>query len=312
MHLGARSGGVRGAWAGGVVVALVLGAACGNSGSSNGDFSPVGSSSGNSTSSGSSSGSSSSGGSSAASSSGSQASGSSSSSSSSSTQTGDDGGAGDDGGVVLESGAGDDATDDAESDDAGSSSGGSSSGGSGSSASSSGGGSSSSSSSGGGSSSSSGGATTYACVTTLSPAPVCNQAHDLCLCTRDAQCNSAGLDIAGVKGGCNSGHCNPQSDCTGAQAVDSAGCSIVGPFCNSNIANQACPANTTCEMDQAECGGQNQCCWCTSDTGCPVSHACVNDSSKHQCTGTCSGTGTSYDGMHCQLVSPGIPLCTAQ
>jgi hypothetical protein len=141
---------------------------------------------------------------------------------------------------------------------------------------------------------------------------VCNQAHDFCLCTSDAQCNSAGLDIASIKGGCNSGHCNPQSDCTGAQAVDSAGCSIVGPFCNSNIANQACPANTTCEMDQAECGGQNQCCWCTSDTGCPVSHACVNDTSKKQCTGTCSGTGTSYDGMHCQLVSPGIPLCTAQ
>jgi hypothetical protein len=40
----------------------------------------------------------------------------------------------------------------------------------------------------------------------------------------------------------------------------------------------------------------------------------VNDATQKQCDGKgpCTGTGTDVDGMHCQLASPGIPMCTAQ
>jgi hypothetical protein len=151
---------------------------------------------------------------------------------------------------------------------------------------------------------------TYACVTGLSPAPVCDAKHANCLCTADAECNSRGTNI-GNKGGCNSGHCAGGA-CTGGQFTDSAGCSIVSPFCNAGNAN-ACPTGTTCEINHGQCGGSVQCCWCTSDTACPVSGKCIDDATQHQCTGgACTGTGTNWDGMHCQLASPGIPMCSMQ
>jgi hypothetical protein len=161
-----------------------------------------------------------------------------------------------------------------------------------------------------GSSGSSGAPPTYTCVTGLSPAPVCDSKHTNCLCTADADCNSGGTNI-GNKGGCHSGHCAGGA-CTGGQFTDSAGCSIVGAFCNLGNAN-ACPTGTTCEENHGQCGGSVQCCWCTSDSACPVSCKCINDGAQKQCgSGTCTGTGTSWDGMHCQLTSPGIPMCSMQ
>ncbi len=153
--------------------------------------------------------------------------------------------------------------------------------------------------------------TTYACVTTLpSPAPVCDSKHQNCLCTEDSQCNSNGLNVVN-HGGCHSGHCS--GTCTGGQNVDSAGCSVVAPTCNLG-GNQGCPAKTTCEVNHGGCGGQVQCCWCTSDAACGVSGKCVDDSTEKQCNGLgpCTGSGSNYDGMHCQLASPGIPMCTLQ
>jgi hypothetical protein len=156
----------------------------------------------------------------------------------------------------------------------------------------------------------------YACVTTLaSPLPVCDSAHDYCLCTQDTQCNSHGLN----GGGCHSGKCSG-ADCSGGQISDSAGCSVVGTTCNIN----KCPTGTTCEggptsgwnknSDKDLCGTSLQCCWCTSDSACPVSGKCINDSTKNQCSGAgpCTGSGTDFDGMHCQLASPGIPMCSTQ
>ena len=150
-------------------------------------------------------------------------------------------------------------------------------------------------------------------MTTLSPAPSCDSKHDYCVCNKDSQCNSAGTN-AGAMGGCsNQGNAGcTQANCTGGQAKDSAGCSIVGPFCNLPNSNLQCPANTTCEINHGNCGGQAQCCWCTSDSGCPVSGKCITDPTQNQCSGKgpCTGTGTSWDGMHCQLTSPGIPMCS--
>jgi hypothetical protein len=153
--------------------------------------------------------------------------------------------------------------------------------------------------------------TTYACVTPLTPAPVCDTAHDYCLCTKDAQCNSGGTNV-GNKGGCNSGQCASAASCTGGPFKDNAGCSVLGALCNLGGAN-ACPTNTTCEVNHGQCGGSIQCCWCTSDTGCPVSGKCINDATETQCNGKgpCTGTGTNWDGMHCQLASPGVPMCSA-
>jgi hypothetical protein len=160
-----------------------------------------------------------------------------------------------------------------------------------------------------GSSGSSGASPTYTCVTGLSPAPVCDSKHTNCLCTADAECNSGGTNV-GNKGGCNSGHCAGGA-CTGGPFTDSAGCSVVGAFCNLSNANDACPTGTTCEENHGQCGGSAQCCWCTSDSACPVSGKCINDATQKQCgSGTCTGTGTSWDGMHCQLASPGIPMCS--
>jgi hypothetical protein len=154
---------------------------------------------------------------------------------------------------------------------------------------------------------------TYVCTTTLpAPSPVCDSKHKYCLCTSNAQCNSNGLNVVN-NGGCNSKHCSGSGTCTGGQFVDSAGCSVVAPTCNLG-GNQGCPAKTTCEVNHGGCGGSAQCCWCTSDSACPVGGKCVNDATQKQCDGQgpCSGSGTDYDGMHCQLASPGIPLCAAQ
>jgi hypothetical protein len=45
-----------------------------------------------------------------------------------------------------------------------------------------------------------------------------------------------------------------------------------------------------------------------------VSGKCINDPTQNQCNGAgpCTGSGTSFDGMHCQLTSPGIPMCSMQ
>ncbi len=165
-----------------------------------------------------------------------------------------------------------------------------------------------------------GGTTTYACVTQLTPAPVCDSKHDYCVCTRDAECNSGGTNV-GNKGGCQSSDCSGGA-CTGGPFTDKTGCSVVGCFCNLG-GNNACPANTVCEGGPSSgwaaghedlCGNSLQCCWCTSDSGCPVSGKCINDATQNQCKGKgpCTGAGTDWDGMHCQLTSPGIPMCTAQ
>jgi hypothetical protein len=148
----------------------------------------------------------------------------------------------------------------------------------------------------------------YACTTTLAHTPVCDSNHHYCLCTDDSECNSDGLNVVN-NGGCNSGHC-AGGTCTGGQFTDSVGCSIVAPTCNVG-GSQGCPARTVCEINHGGCGGSAQCCWCTSDSACPQSGKCVNDSTQNQCSGQgpCTGSGTSYDGMHCQLGSPGIPLC---
>jgi hypothetical protein len=157
------------------------------------------------------------------------------------------------------------------------------------------------------------GGTTPTCVTTLpAPKPVCDSKEQYCVCTADSQCNSNGLNVVN-NGGCNSRKCSGAGPCTGGQNVDSAGCSIVGPTCNLG-GNQGCPAKTTCEINHGGCGGQFQCCWCTGDAACGVSGKCVNDTTEKQCAGLgpCTGSGTEYDGMHCELVSPGIPMCTLQ
>jgi hypothetical protein len=149
----------------------------------------------------------------------------------------------------------------------------------------------------------------FGCVTTLTDAPVCDSNHAYCLCTDDSECNSNGLDVVN-NGGCSSSQCT--GSCKGGQVIDPAGCSIVAPTCN--VGGTQCPAKTVCEINHGGCGGSAQCCWCTSDSACPVSGKCVNDATQNQCSGKgpCTGSGTSYDGMHCQLASPGIPLCTAQ
>ena len=157
----------------------------------------------------------------------------------------------------------------------------------------------------------------YACVTTLAaPLPVCDSAHDYCLCTQDTQCNSSGLN----GGGCHSGKCSGGAKCSGGQFSDSAGCSVVDATCNIN----KCPTGTKCEggptsgwnksSDKNLCGTSLQCCWCTSDSACPVSGKCINDATQNQCNGAgpCTGSGTSFDGMHCQLASPGIPMCSTK
>jgi hypothetical protein len=158
----------------------------------------------------------------------------------------------------------------------------------------------------------------YACVTTLAtPLPVCDSSHNYCLCTQDAQCNSNGQN----NGGCNSGKCSGRN-CTGGGFADSAGCSVVGSTCNIN--SRECPSGTKCEggptsgwnsrSNKSLCGTSFQCCWCTSDTACPVSGKCINDPTQKQCAGAgpCTGSGTDFDGMHCQLTSPGIPMCSMQ
>jgi hypothetical protein len=154
---------------------------------------------------------------------------------------------------------------------------------------------------------------TYACVTTLASAPVCDSSHKYCLCTADTQCNSHGL----TNGGCNSGKCSG-GHCSGGNFADSAGCSVVGPTCNIG----QCPSGTKCEggptsgwnssSKRSYCGTSFQCCWCTSDSACPVSGKCINDATQNQCNGAgpCTGSGTSFDGMHCELASPGIPMCS--
>jgi hypothetical protein len=162
------------------------------------------------------------------------------------------------------------------------------------------------------------GPASYACVTTLgAPAPVCDSAHKYCLCTQDAQCNSNGAK----NGGCKSGKCSG-SQCSGGNYADIAGCTVVQPTCN--LSQNACPSGTTCEggpqsgwnksADRNLCGTSLQCCWCTSDSACPVSGKCINDATQNQCNGAgpCTGSGTNVDGMHCQLGSPGIPMCSTQ
>ena len=153
----------------------------------------------------------------------------------------------------------------------------------------------------------------YACVTTLASAPVCDSSHKYCLCTADTQCNSHGLN----NGGCSSGKCSG-GHCSGGNFADSAGCSVVDPVCNIN----QCPSGTKCEggptsgwnksSNKSLCGTALQCCWCTSDSACPVSGKCINDATQNQCSGAgpCTGSGTDFDGMHCQLASPGIPMCS--
>ena len=152
---------------------------------------------------------------------------------------------------------------------------------------------------------------TFVCATSLAHAPVCDSNHHYCLCTDDSDCNSNGLNVV-ANGGCNSGHCGG-GRCTGGPNTDSAGCAVVAITCNVG-GTQGCPAKTVCEVNHGGCGGAAQCCWCTSDSACPVSGKCVNDPTQNQCNGQgpCTGSGTSYDGMHCQLGSPGIPLCAAQ
>lgn len=154
---------------------------------------------------------------------------------------------------------------------------------------------------------------TYACVTTLASAPVCDSSHQYCLCTADTECNSHGLN----NGGCNSGKCSG-GHCSGGNFADSAGCSVVNPTCNIG----QCPSGTKCEggptsgwnksSNKSLCGTAFQCCWCTSDSACPVSGKCINDATQNQCNGAgpCTGSGTNFDGMHCELASPGIPMCS--
>lgn len=156
----------------------------------------------------------------------------------------------------------------------------------------------------------------YVCQTALTPAPVCDQKHAYCLCTKDDECNSKGTNL-GNPGGCHGQQCTGFGNCTGGQVADSAGCGIVGTLCNLPGALNACPTGTACETNQqaqrANCGGANQCCWCTSDSACPVSGKCVDDPAVKQCGDAgsgCTGTGTNWDGMHCELASPGIPMCT--
>jgi hypothetical protein len=103
--------------------------------------------------------------------------------------------------------------------------------------------------------------------------------------------------------------------------MDNTGCEAVYAYCNLNPS--MCPPNTVCEGttpawsgDPSPCGGSTQCCWCTSDGACPVTRKCINDSSLHNCNGhgPCTGVDNgnkNFDAMHCQLTSPGIPMCAA-
>jgi hypothetical protein len=60
-------------------------------------------------------------------------------------------------------------------------------------------------------------AASYSCVTTLSPAPVCNAAHSACACSADSECSS--------------GRCLPSEECagpcTGAGPADAVGCQLL-------------------------------------------------------------------------------------
>jgi len=60
-------------------------------------------------------------------------------------------------------------------------------------------------------------AAAYSCVTTLSPAPVCNSSHAGCLCVADSECPS-GKCVSGAQ--CTSA-------CTGTGTADVAGCEVV-------------------------------------------------------------------------------------
>jgi len=66
-----------------------------------------------------------------------------------------------------------------------------------------------------------GGAPTYACTTTLSPAPVCSGAHTACLCVADSDCQSG--QCSNASGQCT-GTC---SGSTTAGAYDTADCALV-------------------------------------------------------------------------------------
>jgi hypothetical protein len=102
---------------------------------------------------------------------------------------------------------------------------------------------------------------------------------DVCWCTSDAQCGSAGL-------------CIPWSGCTSGPCTGSTGAIPNDFHCQEPgaIPPAACTATTAYSCAVGQCDVATTTCLCTADAECP-SGECVNHG---QCaSGACSGTGSS-------------------
>jgi hypothetical protein len=129
------------------------------------------------------------------------------------------------------------------------------------------------------------GGSTYACVTTLTPAPVISSGNTSCLCVADSNCSSG--KCVNLSGQCT-------GTCTGSGTADAEDCQILaaatGPasyYCNTTLSPTPVPSTG------------HTACLCAADSDCS-SGRCGNSSS--QCTGTCTGSG-AVDGTDCQVVT---------
>jgi hypothetical protein len=126
-------------------------------------------------------------------------------------------------------------------------------------------------------------AVTYACATSLSPAPVCSAAHTACLCAADSDCAS---------GRCvNAGQCT--GTCTGTGNGDLASCALEA----SAAASYACASGKCSDVTSPAdaCSAAGVACWCARDADCPGA-ACVPWAGC--ASGACTGTGAT-DAFHC-------------
>lgn len=122
-------------------------------------------------------------------------------------------------------------------------------------------------------------------------AGTCDQASQHCWCTNDNQCgNGVCVSWSGCTG----------NNCSGSGAVDTHHCSTgATPTCGSAVYSCSQGGHTTCTT------GSPHNCACGDDADCPGSK-CKNTTN---CSGSCTGTGTSVDDLGCVL-PPTLPAVT--